>query len=144
MANYQPYQSNFQSGTPISQLIEKLGGMLKPQDAFSKTLPYDQFASPYKAVFDQFAKGTMRPQFEYSTLNPWKTNYQSSAASNNSYMLGSAANNYKRDLSGVERGYEDQFSNAQNSYNDMVNQAYMRRVGNYYDSPGAFNNIGIK
>jgi hypothetical protein len=126
----------------VSSLISKIGNFLTPQASWSSTLPYDTYAAPQREVLNQFVKDTMRPQFEYTTLNPFKSGYRNTAATSNSWMMGNAPKLYKRSLSGVERTYQDQLDSTRNMYEEMIRQGYNKKIGDISNSPTALNNLG--
>lgn len=139
-----PYKSNIDPKNPMSSLIQKMGGMLTPQDAFGNKMSYETYASPQRAVFDQWTQNTFRPEFERFTLNPFKTQYSTNAAAGNMGMLGGAKKMYQTALTQTEQPYYNDLENAKNSYEDMIMQGYQKQMQNYYNSPTAFNNLGRK
>lgn len=138
------YKSALDPNNPLSSMINNIGGMLRPQKAFTTdVMTYDQYAAPQRAAFDQWGKD-FRGEFEQSTLNPWNTKYANSAAAGGMSRMGNAKSLYESRRQGLERqGYYDPLLQANDQFESgVINPGYMSQLQNYYNSPTAFNNIG--
>lgn len=139
-----PYPtSNITQGTPLSDLINKLSSYLAPEKAFTQdVMPYDNYASPQRAVLDQWVKMNYRPEFERNTLNPFKQDYAGRAGAGGAIYSGQAKNLYQNALNQTEQPYYNNLESAKTSWENMIRQGYNTQLQNYYNSPIAFTNLG--
>ncbi len=127
--------------TQLRGLVDKVGGLLKPQKAFTQVQSYDQFAAPQRQVFDTFAQTAMRPEFEQNTLNPYRRATANQAAASGNFRMGNFNRNLQSDIKQKEVGYANTLDTARQQYEQYINNLYNERLGKYYSSPGAFTNF---
>lgn len=127
---------------PVQQKINEVANTLTPLKPFSEVMPYDTYAAPQRAVFDEWQKNSLRPEFERFTLNPYKANLANQIAASGSFRMGGAQQNTQDQLRLAEQPFYNQVEQARNSYEDMIRQGYNERLQRYMESPTSFNNIG--
>lgn len=133
-----PYTSKYGSGTQMGSLINTFGGMLSGMGQFSKDLPYQTFADPFRQTLSQWEQQFARPEYETRTLNPFKRDWASQAAAGGLQHLGGGAKRFGEQRNVMESGYQDKIAQAQNQLEEMVRRMYEGRMSQHYLSPTAF------
>jgi hypothetical protein len=137
-----PYAPKYGSNTQIGKMIGSFGSFLAPQQSFTDTMSYDQYAAPQRAAFDLWKNNTFRPEFNRMTLNPYRQQLGGQMAGNKSYMMGNALDKRNVGVEGVMKSFYDQLEQAKGSYEQMIRGGYENSLRDYYNSPTAFNSIG--
>lgn len=137
-----PYTPHYDANSSIGQLINQVGQYLKPQEAFSKTNPYDAFAAPQHEVFNLWEQNTFRPEQEANYLNPFRQARAGNLAAGSFGMMGSSGDRLKtQDTQAMQQYYQDPLDQARSSYEDMIRKMYEQKMSGSYNSANAFTNI---
>lgn len=123
----------------VSSLIDKMAGGLAPMKRFDSRLTYKDYSAPQRAVFDEWAAGTFRPEVERFTLNPARANYANRAAAAGANLLGGGKKMFSDYYDQLEQqSYFDPLEQAKADYERMLETGYQRQLQNYYNAPNAF------
>lgn len=131
-----PYTSNLQSSSQLSKMIDSFTKGIKPVDSFmNDKLSYENFANPYRETFKLWNQDVYRPEYEYTTLNPFQRSYANAAAASGMSQMGNAQSRYQQARRSVEQPYYAQMESAKNTWEDAIRSMYENELTKYYDSP---------
>jgi len=133
------------AGTPFSSqvndLINQLGGFLKPEQPLTERLPFGQFAAPERQTFQQFGEQFLRPEFERFKLRP----FEQQAASQGAVYgpSGRRAQQFGQQSTLLEKGFMDELEAARSVFEQAARENYQRQLTSLGLSPTQFTNIGL-
>lgn len=137
-----PYTPHYGANTQAGSMIGQVGQYLTPYTPLSDSLPYEQYAAPTRAAYDQYEKTMLRPYFDRFTANPWTRDYANNSAANSSFMMGSAAKRYRDDRTQMMAPYQDQVRQGRDALEQMITQGWQQQLQKAGSSPTAMTNIG--
>lgn len=125
----------------LSDTINRIGGTLRPSTPVTQQLSFEDYASPQRAVFDQFVGQNLRPEFERFQRNPFERQYANVSAASNRMYAGNAPRTYLDSQRQIEMGYGDQLEQMKSGYDQMIRDLYNKRISRMGDSATQMANI---